>query len=210
MKIRLTWLTFSLGLLLTAYLLLAGCVGTTVEDPVSYRTLFNKKYYLTQNLHVDPNPSLNRISTVNYQIAGNLIPAGTEMLIAEDETSSTLIFKAPDLKKTFYFEFSPKTLHVISKTAYLNRLFAADPQPIKDKIARLSSEDQEGIRRGLVRKGMTREGTLIALGSPPDFENPDPMNASSWSYWYNRHKKFTVLFGADGKVSDITGHYPSH
>ena len=62
--------------------------------------------------------------------------------------------------------------------------------------------EQEGIRTGQPKVGMTREGVLFAMGRPPFHANAD-LKMPSWRYWKNRFSQMAVNFGEDGQVSSI-------
>ena len=71
----------------------------------------------------------------------------------------------------------------------------------KEKIAQLSEIDQEGIKDGVVKKGMTKEGVVYAVGYPPTHKTPT-LDSDQWIYWKNRFGKMRVQF-TDGKVSRV-------
>ena len=65
----------------------------------------------------------------------------------------------------------------------------------------LSTTDQQGIKKGIVTKDMTKEGVKYAIGFPPEHKTPD-LSGNEWRYWENRFNTFKVNF-KNNKVSNI-------
>jgi hypothetical protein len=71
----------------------------------------------------------------------------------------------------------------------------------KDKVAKLSKIDQEGIKAGVVKAGMSKEGVTFAIGYPPMHRTPS-LQSDVWTFWRNRWATMQVVF-EDGKVSRV-------
>lgn len=148
------------------------------------------------NMH--PDMQRRVLYTLNYQLAG-LIPVCSDVTVTNVG------------KKKLAFEYNGQEFEIayegfsegagVSFQKAVQAIYLG-PACDKAKMQRLSKVDQEGIRSGQPRVGMTREGVLFAMGRPPFHANPD-LSSSSWRYWKNRFAQMTVDFGDDGKVSSV-------
>ncbi|MDH3392983.1 MAG: hypothetical protein OEL66_03175 [Desulfobulbaceae bacterium] len=163
-----------------------------------------KTFYLAYNLH--PDSRNNRLYSVNYQLDGGLVPWGTEVEVAKIGSRKAVLINTKT-KDKYVYAIHKKTKKATSLVEHFKKMLVSDIKPLKKKVASLSKLDQKGIKEGHVKVGMSKKGTLIALGYPPEFVTPDPMATGTWNYWYNRFKKFVVTFDAKGKVSQLNG-YP--
>lgn len=73
-----------------------------------------------------------------------------------------------------------------------NRTFAASPVILSP----FSEEEKQAIMTGEVRKGMSKQAVLIALGYPPKHQTPS-LELNQWRYWQNRFDTFVVHFEND-------------
>lgn len=148
------------------------------------------------NLH--PDMQRRVLFTLNYQLPG-LIPVCSDVTVTKVG------------KKKLEFEYSGQLFEIgyegftegagVSFQKAVQTLYLGTACN-KVKMQSLSKVDQEGIRSGQPRVGMTRDGVLYAMGRPPFHANPD-LNSPSWRYWKNRFSQMVVNFGEDGKVSSI-------
>jgi hypothetical protein len=161
-------------------------------------------YYLACNLHADPGK--NTLSSINYQVDGGLIPWGTEMKVVGTGRGGV---KLEDVKsqRIYQYQFHKRTAEAIPHVDHLKKILIKDLAGLKKEVNSLPALDQQGIKEGRVKKGMTRKGTLIAIGPPPEFATPNPMKDDAWNYWYNKWKQFVVRFDGKGKVESLHG-YP--
>jgi len=189
-------------LTLVAFLAGVGCKHFT-SQAVSFVTP-GEKYYLAYNLHADP--SNNRLYSVNYQIPGNLLKWGTPVQIL-NISDREIVFRDLDNNLKYHYYIHRRTLRATTLKKHFNRVFTKNIKALKAKVAHLSSIDKKGIEEGKVLLGMSKQGVIIAIGYPPEFATPNPMKSNKWHYWYNRWTQFYVLFGKNGKVIDIIGHY---
>lgn len=197
----------SVFVLLTAALAAIFAVPAPAQEKL-INELFNKDFYLAVNLHADRGSS--RLSSVNYQVVGTLIPWGTPVKLYEKPggmTGNVLILKDLKAQKEHEFDFHARTLRHTSKYEYFKRLFTEDIAALQQEVDRLSEKDKQGIQKGIALKGMSKRGIAIALGHPPNFENPAPDSATAWHYWFSRKETFDVIFDQNGHVDAIQGHY---
>ena len=164
-----------------------------------------KTYYLACNLHADP--AYNKVSSVNYQVRGGLIPWGSEVTILRI-LRNRMVFQVMKTKKEYSYEFHWKTRKATQNLReHVNRIFVTDIQPVRGKVEAMSGVDRDGIYEGVVKPGMSREAMFIAIGYPPEFTEKNPYTARSLQYWRNRWSKFIVAFSRLGKVTEIIGNY---
>jgi hypothetical protein len=198
---RKTWLLLTLALGIAPDLL-SGTPPAAADE--SLGAMKGQVYYLACNLH--PDGAKNTLSSINYQLDGGLLPWGTEVKVVAAGRRGV---KMQDVKTnvTYDYQFHKRTVQAGAPDEHVRKILTRDINSVKNEINKLPALDQQGIKEGRVKKGMTRKGTLIALCPPPEFATPDPMNADAWDYWYDRYRRFVVHFGANGKVEKTPG-YP--
>lgn len=147
------------------------------------------------NLH--PDMARRQLYTMNYQQPG-LIPVCSDVTVKKI-SGKEMAFDYQGVEYTYEYEKHTKGAGV-SFQAALETAFG--PACDKAKISKLSQLDQEGIRSGRPRIGMTKDGVYFAMGRPPQHANPS-LDVSSWMYWENRFGKTGVDFDDKGKVSGI-------
>jgi hypothetical protein len=59
--------------------------------------------------------------------------------------------------------------------------------------AGMSKQDIQGIKRGVVSNGMTKNAVLVTYGYPPEHRTRS-IYENTWIYWASRHKTFKVCF----------------
>ncbi|WP_455210737.1 hypothetical protein [Kaarinaea lacus] len=150
--------------------------------------------YTLTNLHPDENRA--KLFSVNFQQAG-LIPLCTEVEILEVRRKR-IDFKVKDSGREYKY-LHHKTAGEDVKTNAV-RYFGKECN--KDKVAKLSAKDQEGIAQGKALVGMSKQGVIYAIGYPPLGATPST-DASTWKYWFNRFNTFAVIFSADGIVTQV-------
>jgi hypothetical protein len=197
----------SLGLILLT-LMLSGGVGAAAglpPDTLPLKRMEGHSYFLGYNLHADL--LYNKVSSVNYQLNGALLPWGTEVRILRVQRNS-LLFEDRNRGKRYRYEFHRKTRQSVPLVEHLERVFLESADQLRQQVAAMSEIDKDGIYEGRVKPGMSREAVLIAIGYPPEFANRQAlMSDRDWSYWISRYSKMVVSFGRDGRVSRITGNY---
>lgn len=193
---------------LFSLLLLAGAAAAAARVPpeaLPLREMEGRYYFLAHNLHADPGS--NRISSVNYQLRGEIIPWGTEVRIIRVGRNS-LVFEDVARRRQYRYGFYWKTKYAVSLDEHVRRVFLDDAADLRQRVEALSETDKDGVYEGRVRPGMSREAVLIAIGYPPEFANREElMHDRDWLYWISRFERMVVSFGRDGLVNSITGNY---
>jgi len=154
------------------------------------------KVFAIANLHPDMQRHL--LYTLNYQLPG-IIPVCAELTVTEIH-SKKLAFTYNNQEFEVGYDSFTKEAGVSFQGAVKGIFFGKSCD--KAKMQSLSKVDQDGIRAGAPRVGMTRDGILLAMGRPPFHANPD-LASDTWMYWRNRFGKLAVEFGSDGKVNNI-------
>ncbi|MDD9178884.1 MULTISPECIES: hypothetical protein [Aliivibrio] len=176
-------------------LILSGCASVMpLTDKITGEDLFqtNKPVYTLVNLH--PDEKRMKLYSVNYQQDG-LIPVCTKVNIVNVQ-NKRLTFAIDGTDKQYAFD---KHRSSPDFAKYLSNYFGTECN--SSKIKKLSTVDQQGIKKGIVTKGMTKEGVKYAIGFPPEHKTPD-LNGNEWLYWKNRFNTFKVEF-KNNKVSNI-------
>lgn len=190
-----------------SFLLLAGvtvCAGYSPEA-IPLREMEGRFYYLGSNLHADLGN--NKVSSVNYQVRGDLIPWGAEVRIVR-VARRYLVFEDVAKRRQYRYGFYWKTRTTVPLSEHLKRVFLENVDGLKKQVDGMSDLDKDGIYEGRVKPGMSREAVLIAIGYPPEFANRKELLADrEWLYWINRFERMVVGFGRDGLVNRITGNY---
>jgi hypothetical protein len=70
------------------------------------------------------------------------------------------------------------------------------------KVATLSQSDQNGIKSGQPKVGMTKEGILFTMGRPPIHATPS-LEGNTWMYWSNKWSRRAIDFDDKGVVTQI-------
>ena len=148
------------------------------------------------NLHPDMQRKV--LYTLNYQLPG-LIPVCSEITVVKASRKGAVVQYNGQEFEIAYDGFT-KGAGVSFQQALESIYFgkACD----KAKMQKLGKADQDGIKSGQPKVGMTRDGVLFAMGRPPFHANPD-LTASEWRYWRNRFSQMVITFGDDGKVASI-------
>ncbi len=195
------WLS---GVILTASLLVSGC-GPRV-DKSALEQMEARVLYTGCNLFPDTRKKL-ALSSVNYHLRGAILRWGTAVKITSIDGGNVML-EDVQTGKVYPYAFHGRTLEVTTPDSHLSRFLLEDITPLKHEVDAMPYIDRDGITKAKVLKGMSKRAVLVAIGYPPEFATPDPMNASHWKYWYDRFKQFEVEFDDTGKVIAITGYYP--
>lgn len=174
-------------------IVVTGCGSTQVTDANGQSLVGADGVYTLVNLHPDEENA--RLYTVNYQQDG-LIPVCSQVRIT-DAGRKAVRFQVADTGQEYQY-----LLHRSLPVAFdehLGEIFGKQcPQA---KIAGLSSLDQQGIKEGTAKVGMTKDAVAIAMGHPPAHETPS-LESDQWMYWLHRFNRVRVDF-ENGKVSNI-------
>lgn len=153
------------------------------------------KLQLLSNLHPDENRRL--LYTLNYQ-QGGLIRACEEVTVVR-VTRKKMNFDYQGVTYEIAYEGHSKKAGISFQEA-LHTFFGKSCDT--EKMASLSDIDREGIRRGIAKLGMSKDGVLFAMGRPPYHATPR-LDSDYWLYWRNRYGKRGIEFDSDGRVSGI-------
>ena len=184
---------FGVVILLLCGLLLSGCTGLALNNEEGETLAGAAGVYTLVNLR--PDEKRARLFATNYQQAG-FIPLCTEVKISKTSRKViTFTDLATNIQYDYYYHrsagepFDKHLLKYFGKTCN------------KDKVAKLSKVDQEGIKAGAAKVGMSKEGVILAIGYPPMHRTPS-LQSDQWVYWRNRWATMQVVF-VDGKVSRV-------
>ena len=192
---------------LFAFLLLTGVAGAAPlpRDAFPLRGMAGHYYFLGNNLHTDQ--TNGKVSSVNYQLRGDMIPWGTEVRIVR-VAKKYLVFEDVAKRRQYRYGFYWKTRTAVPLKEHVERVFVKSIDELKKQVDGMSELDKDGIYEGRVKLGMSREGVLVAIGYPPEFANPEELLTDrEWMYWINRFERVVVGFGRNGQVNRITGNY---
>ncbi|MBL4829784.1 MAG: hypothetical protein JKY55_07855 [Aliivibrio sp.] len=174
-------------------LFIFGCASTVqLMDKKSGENLFetNKPVYTLVNLH--PDEQRAKLYSVNYQQSG-LIPLCSEVVMVEIQPKR-LTFKVNSNERQYTLD---KHSSSPDFGKYLAQYFGTSCD--KNAIAKMSEIDQEGIKKGVVKSGMTKKGVILAIGYPPEHRTPS-LDSDEWIYWRNRFATTLIKF-TDGVVT---------
>jgi len=175
--------------------LTSGCFGPQLLDSQGHTMVESPGVYTLVNLHPDAAMHGNLYS-INYQ-RDALLPLCTQVEILEMK-SDVMRFKLVETGAEYNFYQHNRTPEPF---AYIVRQYFGR-QCNKPAVAQLSNADQEGIRTGKPRRGMTKQGVIFAMGYPPSHATPSP-EQDRWIYWTNRFAKRIVQFSREGKVIHV-------
>ena len=184
------------ALALAAAAPLAGACSSPpppVDPNASHPLRANPVVYTLVNLHPDEDDQ--ELSSVNYQDDG-FIPLCTAIRVTFMNTEE-LRFTVLASGRAYRYVFHD-TLKV-PPGEHVARFFGTACDP--GMVATLPAIDQQGIREGRAKVGMSKEGVLLAIGYPPEHATPS-LEADQWRYWQGLLDTFVVVF-VDGKVAEL-------
>ncbi|MGF1764655.1 hypothetical protein [Aliivibrio kagoshimensis] len=170
-----------------------GCASTVqLMDKKDGENLLetNKPVYTLVNLH--PDEQRSKLYSVNYQQNG-LIPLCSEVEMVELQ-SKRLTFKVKSTERQYTLD---KHSSSPDFGKYLAQYFGTSCD--KNTITTMSKIDQAGIKEGVVKSGMTKQGVILAIGYPPEHRTPS-LESDEWVYWRNRFGTTLIKF-TDGVVT---------
>jgi len=161
----------------------------------------NGVVYLKNNIHAQ---RYSRDAKASY--SGWVDPGEGHFILPVNTPVTIAVWKKPFVKLGFtltdqntgevvFFEYKAKNMKM-SQEEYI-KLITSET---KVSMSALSKTDQEGIKRGKAKKGMSKDGVRMALGYPATHRTPS-LKSNTWTYWTNRHKTIAVEFNQDGKVT---------
>lgn len=171
-------------------LAMLGCKAKHIPNDMAGKVVFSKV-----NIHLDR----TRDSKASYAVYTKtphhaLIPINTELVIGQWR-GGFLLTVAKTGEKIYYI-YEPKRMNwTIGE--YLNLI--TSPTPVK---LDLPKQDMEGVKAGIAKPGMTKEGVIAALGYPASHKTPS-MEMKTWTYWINRFATRTVTFDDNWVVTNV-------
>jgi len=177
-----------------AALMLTACGTYEVMDNSGQSMMNSAGVYTQVNLH--PDMKRSRLYTVNYQMDG-LIPLCSEVVLLT-ASKKVLKFKDKSTNQVFSFYYHGSAGEPLMD--YLTKFFGRDCKT--SDVEKLSAIDQQGIKKGIAIKGMSRKGVIFAMGYPPPHKTPS-LESDSWTFWVNRFGTMRVVFDKKGLVSEI-------
>ena len=150
--------------------------------------------YTLTNLH--PDDERVTLYTGNFQQPG-LIPICSEVILTYAD-QWYLSFKVVATGTEYgYYEHPVAAEPLLTNAArYFGR---ACPQAELDALTPL---EKDGVRLGVVKKGMRKQAVILAAGYPPLRDTPK-LDAPTWRYWISRMRYFTVKFDDKGVVQAV-------
>ena len=129
---------------------------------------------------------------------GVMIPAGTKVTLG-DTNRKALVFTREDGMRFRIYSYKYYQMHGDEMAALI---FGKDnPMAKGGKFHKFTKMEREQIKRGKLKKGMSREAAIMAYGYPPTHVNPD-VNADTWQLWENRWNRLIVYF-KNNKIDQI-------
>jgi len=187
--------TLKIMALVAAAFTVAACGSVELKDSQGNDlTAPGAKVQTLTNLH--PDEVRSRLYAVNYQLPG-LIPLCSDVTIVE-VSGKRLIFTLNATGKQYTYDYHRSAIDPME--AHLRLYFGAECNSAE--VQRLSAIDQEGIRLGKVKVGMSKAGVKYAIGYPPKRDTPT-LEGTDWKYWNNRFNTMIVVFDEQGKVKEI-------
>ncbi|HEY7884876.1 MAG TPA: hypothetical protein VIC08_08035 [Cellvibrionaceae bacterium] len=148
------------------------------------------------NLH--PDPERKTLSTINYQLSGDLIAACTTVTV-NDINRKRLVFTANGTEYTLAYDKNTRKAGV--EFPEIVSSFFGDSCD-QAKINSLSKADKDGIKSGTAAVGMSKDGVLIAMGPPP-VHATSSLDNNEWMYWVNRFNRQRIEFNDKGIVTAV-------
>ena len=152
--------------------------------------------YTLTNLH--PDPVNLRLYATNYLQAA-LIPRCSKVSVTKKSKKKmkfTLESSGAEYEYLHHKKAAPEGFE-----ANLKKYFGTECS--SSEVTKLSETDQDGIKKGRVALGMTKQGVILAIGYPPEHVTPST-DMDQWRYWKNKFATRLFYF-ENGKVSEITG-----
>lgn len=185
-------LTLALPLLIAG---LIGCGGSVPLKDSSGQDMVGKVAY-TQHV-LRPDRTRGRLYTLNYQLPDAPMPICTKVKITEINRK-VMVFTEVDSGREYHYFYHKATGEPIEQAAAETFGLSCNDAAVK----KLSKKDREGIEKGQILKGMSKEGVLLAAGKPPAHRTPNT-DYDQWTYWKNRWATMVVHFNEKGVVDRI-------
>lgn len=132
------------------------------------------------------------IIATNYK-KGVFIPVNSKVIISEVSSNAiVMIFNDQ--------EIVIKNIEGYTKVN-ISQLLARSFSKTKVDLSKFTKTEQDNIKKGMVKIGMSKEAVVVARGYPPAHRTIS-LKENSWRYWTNRFNTNVYEF-KDNKVSKI-------
>jgi hypothetical protein len=173
---------------------LAGCQAglQPLGDSAPQGTVASAKpLYLCCNIRTES----DWLSDGGY-LVGRIIPAGTLVKLTGTRRGVANV-EIDDRRYRLSNEFGARAEALDN---WLQKVLV-DKDP-SAKIASYPKPVRDAIKSGKIARGMSKEQVIVALGYPPAHAN-STLDASDWTYMYNRWGRYIVQFNDAGRVRDV-------
>lgn len=142
-----------------------------------------------------------KIPSTNYHV-GAMLPVGTKVTLDNIEDDE---IKFTDTNGASYRIQVVIKHNNVPGPALKDKLFGSEnPMAEGGKFSKFSKEEQEQIRFGSIKTGMSKDAVIMAYGYPPTIRTPT-LDVPSWTYWKNRFVTRIIRFDESGKAVEIQG-----
>ena len=194
--LKLGFMTFAL----TTATLIAGCASDGSSESayiVTNASGFQEGATMVAKVNLHPDMGQGKLYSLNYQQPG-LIPMCSEVVIKDiDDKAIEFTYNG----RTFAYLWEKHTRKAGESLAKNFNEFFGDSCD-QAAVARLSKIDQDGIKSGIPKIGMSKQGILFAMGRPPIHANPN-LESNTWMYWLNKFKRQAIEFDQNGIVKEV-------
>ncbi|HXX49614.1 MAG TPA: hypothetical protein VEN47_15400 [Myxococcota bacterium] len=177
---------------------LCSCAREIANNAVIPGLAGASRVYTLTVLH--PDDEDRRLYAANFQQFGTIpICSEVKLLRYRSPPKAYLTFRL--LATGAEYEYDDHDAAAEPFTANLARYFGREcPRAELDALDEL---ERRGVAMGEVLPGMRRQAVILALGYPPKRDTP-ALDAQSWRYWRDHFRYFTVRFGEDGRVAEVS------
>ena len=167
--------------------------------PATYDDIKKKDFYTKVNIWYE---SYN-IPSTNYHL-GTMIPAGTRVKIGNinnDLSSPEISFYVDGQGKSFTIAVRVGVTNLPIEKIFWRYFSEKNPLMEGGMFSKFTTEEQERIKKGVIKEGMSKDAVIMAYGYPPTHKTPT-LESNTWLYWKALKRIVAVKF-KDGKVSEI-------
>ena len=164
-------------------------VGANGEVPV-----FPRHGYLCCNLHYDG----DWLSDSNFATLPDLLKAGTPVtVLGYGKNRANIDVDGMPMRLGHDYGREQESLD-----AWVNKVVVNDDP--RGRVTSAPANVQAAIRASKITLGMTRQQVLLSVGYPPT-NLTKSIDKDVWTLWAAKRSEYQVHFGADGRVTSVTG-----
>lgn len=177
-------------LLLLLCLTVVGCAS---KSNIRYTAEEGKTYYTKTNIWYEK-PA--RVETIYHK--GIIIPIGTKVKVISHKGNIVKFALNSGVEITL---INPVKHTQLKPEEFFNEYFSeTDTLASGSAFSKLSGEEQEKVKKGILTLWMTKDAVLMSYGRPPARTTPS-ITSDIWFYWKSRFVKFEVVFENNKLVS---------